>query len=1166
MGKGLDIQMPPSITMEERTFLLSHLKVPEKKLHVYTLHRDTVRREIQQEKRQIVDHYKDYATERDAAKKRLERLESGDLRGRSYNGAWYTADNQPTENSTKLATARDAYNRVQSDVLSAETSDVFETAGETLTDLISDLDAIISSVSAFDPDAVPDIPPTRRRASGPPPLPPTPVFLQRAAFATMIQAERDGAAPLPPGTQSLMERERDRLDKIEAQTTALDAANTALTAKDQEIAARENAIRQQIPVDNEELLRLREQKKLILAQQMALADQLEALTAYKDNFNALHQRHQETLALQDDLNALSTADMDAVGGKIDALAQDDSYLGSAAKNAGEFFDAFTGSTSEFDEELGKQIAHTKRVVETDATTPLPGECRMFLDEADAMLLSANQAKELTAMLDRAEALRTSSPAHPKEAYQLVKLALASRMRFKTNRWFTPPEPQSTTSMKDQLDRQMKDALVDLDRFWGLGGDDTVLRPKLDALRARLQVPDGTPDAVFLAVQKDLDKFETELANARMQLSQPGLDPASEDAIKAGTAKDTARAMKTDLLKIYDTQKISGTDINKVDRALLIIIPGEGDEPDKFYRIKTEEHKGQTVPKLKNSKIPRETADAMIEAANLLQDLAASTVPGVGDAIDAAKAEADALRENTSAENLKLFEDIASAISSCHTAASDSLFATFEPTELREKTQDLARIESSYPRSNDLAGLLKALIGTNKKKPDGGIHFALKEMSKEARQTKSDYESTKSKLDSLDNKLNGKTGWISNRKNIGTAIADMKSMQDRLTAALADQISDLTDQTLKATLQETQTTIRASLMTLKDLDEDSIGYEGNFATRSAQIRAKLERKRTNDVALAKQQTETLKGDIETALASMPDISALQKFAKGKVDALDLTSAEGQQELTAMATFLKETADGATAKKEALDKVKLAETRAETELAAAKAVLDDAKLFYTLLGKKVKTKHSHPRQGEYDSLKADFKEAQDELKSLQNLDQVEATFERIATGAASLQGIDKTAGRDSGTGKPKSGGLTFEPEKNRRAAKTALASLVSGITTFGDGIASRAMGETHQQPAAAVKTMLHQISTVAALADGLFAGKFEQDLTAAKAEGVSEADRVTQARRLRETGLAQLRSLQAQVEAHPAIEMYRSNPTDGLVLWTPFRQSIYNIELALTRELN
>jgi len=1140
MTNSLLIEVPPDITLDERVFLIKHLKVSEKKLNGVIRHRDAKREQIRVEKRKIVNDYSEYKTVRDQVIARRDRLETGDLSARLRSDEW--ADNGQLKSS--FSAAQQSIGQIEAKVLTADNPEAFVRATREMANIKVMLDDLIAQVFQLqhqDPEPEDGDP-----APDPPSLDAQRTLLEQRPGASTGIVEQDGSV----ARATMAARDLKRLELVEAD-------QTATTARIAAISERIDGLAEQLAgrPDPAQALRLREEAKQLATQQSNLQDHLEALSAYADGFPVREAAAAEAAAMSIEVAALAawddTTSADQYIAKLTTTAEGETEL---AENLARFMKEIEGQ-SPTDDALKQANEQLTARIELDAQTPLPSDARMYLDEPDVTKISLAQRTELLGMIAASEKLRENDPPKINEGWALTQCAQATLVRFVAQRSMRAPNPLPVSDLRAELQRTLAQVQVELDRFWGLGGDaDKALRNRLATLQTDLDRA-NTEDALK-AVEAAIAAFKTDLANARMDFVPTGRDPDSAEGRTAALAAERSTEIKSKLLDVYVTTEIKGTQLTGVDRSLLIVVPTP--DGDTFHLIQTQADGDRKVKKLKNSKIPRETAAAFAEKAAEIDGLLETNAPEIGSDLLELQREAESLELNLTPAKAQVFADIRLGIRKCRKEAGYGLFEEFEPSSLKSEIETLDNIERSYPTAADLDAVLAQVVGTSAKKPDGGLWKTFSDMQETSKQTKTRYGEVAKVLKRIDDQLAGKTGWFSNRSNIGTAMARLVELEEKLAGRMSGQTADWADPTQKAQVMTALITIKESLATMSAAQEAGVSYQGQFAATSSRIHMQLERKTSNDVNQAKVKADALEAEIGDTVSKMPDIGALEKFAKGKVNKLG--EAASLEELEKLAGFLGDAATGAAAMQEAKEKAEAAKTAALEALDLAKTALDEAATYRKILGIFKKTDVDHPRRGEYKDLKSDFDDAVSEFEDGGDPGRAQAHFDRIRTGAATFTNLQSMAEQSAEVEGP----IKFSPTAARGQAKEAVAGVVNGVRTLGTGLVGRADPDD-TVAAQLVSDMLGGVDSLAGAADALFTGGCDVADMERMAE-LPDADRTAATRNAREIGLRQLRALEARVGEHPAVTLYRSNPSDGLVAWTPFRQAMLNVELSLTRDLN
>ncbi len=1166
--KGIDLHS--DLSVDELVFLRDRLKVPEEKLRGFLNRNEARRILVRDEQRGIVNHYVEYRTALNNALKRKERLSAGgDLYPRLTEERWGVGAGVRRGAAALMQRIDDA----QASVIRSEGPDVFEDAARELTNITGVLDPIIRDLIALDPEGVAPLPvddPAPDIADAPP------IAGQRENLAARAETETrpdqvDGAVP----RASFAEREVQRLALIEAEQAKLAGATDALTEQAGALQARLEA--EAATLGAGETLRLRTELSRCTDQQRALADRAAALQGYVDSYPQRELIQQEAAETLEELLPLSG---------FSALDTPDDILAAftdASEQAGHLKTILIHSL-DVQRDLGPELQSAsaeerdrKRIagleaqneilrndVQTAAQTPLPPETRMYLDEPDVMKITPQQAREIDGMIYASERLLEAG--HIDEAAALSRSARGVLVMFIGQRSAVPPDVTPATSQFDDLEGSLDRLQVELDRFWGKGGDifagdgGAVTRPlqdRLDGMRTALGT--AVTDAHLDALAGQIADFKIAFANARRDFVPP--DRAAEDIAAAEQAGASATAIRTRLLEFYKTKEISATEITGDADEHLIIIPGE--DGDHYHRIETTVVGGKRVPDLKNNSFPRELLAELMHKAETLEGMSETDAPGIGDGVDALRAEARDLLGNMYPPDTKarLFDDIATALRKCDAAAAHPLFEEFEPSNLKAKKKELDGIRAGYATAADPDAVLADLIGTSVKKPDGGLHRAFEEMAEATSTVRDNFRSAREILDNVDKDLSGQSGFFGKNKTIGRALQDTLALREGLADQRDGFVGRCTDEDDQARATAQFDRMLFGIDRMAAVQEEGAGYQGEFLARAGRLRGRLERRLSDDIAAVLNEAHELQTEIRQTYDDMPDPAVLEKFATGEMNAID--AGLDLDELETFAGYLEGAADGAEAVREARDAADASMQAAEERLAEAETEMHRAAVYRRKLKTLFRNRPDHPRGPELTALQGQFADTRKVYEGGGDPAAAQAAFDRIRNGAASLCHLTPTQESEAGADHT-TGDINFNAETARTEVQQAVRGLLAAISQLGDDLVTRADDGADKDAARAVKAMLDRAGDLDGAANDIFPAAFAAALTAA-AEPENAATRGKTLRQLREQGLAQLRGIETAVSSHPAILLYRSNPSDGLIAWDPFRAGLLVVEARLTKEL-
>ncbi|WP_299726744.1 hypothetical protein [uncultured Tateyamaria sp.] len=275
MGKGFDIQMPPDITIDERIFLISHLKVPEEKLKGRVFTRDRTRDKIRQTKSTIVDDDKQYAEAREGVKFKLDRLQTGDWSRAGYPDAW---ESDPLF-SQKLDVYQKEFVKALGETRDSTAVTAFIQGAADLSRLMDQVDTLAEGIVGFEVVAAAD---ADDQQAAPAPVAPVPLDQQRATLEARVATQTPPqAAPNTVERASLDVRDLKRMELVAAERTRLNTADAALTACKTGL----EALRDATPAPHAvEILRIREELKQVAAQLVVVTDRKETLNAFDAGF------------------------------------------------------------------------------------------------------------------------------------------------------------------------------------------------------------------------------------------------------------------------------------------------------------------------------------------------------------------------------------------------------------------------------------------------------------------------------------------------------------------------------------------------------------------------------------------------------------------------------------------------------------------------------------------------------------------------------------------------------------------------------------------------------------------------------------------------------------------------------------------------------------------
>lgn len=770
-----------------------------------------------------------------------------------------------------------------------------------------------------------------------------------------------------------------------------------------------------------------------------------------------------------------------------------------------------------------QVLEWRMRFQRASTTVLPQD-QLFMGEPPVTDISEQQFLALDKILDRVTQLAELGELPAAQA--LMSEAISLFMRFQASTKFMLPDlPEAPPSPLDRTEQDLKRLSVQLDRFWGRGGDED------DALRQRLAEIVEARDEAMGQVPIDLTDVETDIATFRKDLDAAEqnfvANPQDEDAREA--AKDKGNQIRKDLLNLFQTRPVDEANVAKVElRRLLVIDNGDGTRS--YHEIQTE--KGGTLPKRKNSHVPLETMEMMLEKARMLDALAECESPGCREMIDAAVMNAEddltAIRAGD-----KAYDHIAIQIRKCDTLLGDQLLKDWLPTGFGDTKVRYEAFKKDYVRT------MRADVASTE---IDDLHGALTAHRDAAKQLFKDYKATAAKLDKLAGDLDSK------KARSGTV---GKLLERLISAGPQGVIGQFDTKDLDgADLTEANrliAVVQTDLTALKKKVGDIPGFEGKLAGRLSLARQMLETKTTSGIETAGTEADKIADDAKTKAT---ELAALDIRANGLAD------------FSKLAEFIVDAAGGMRTKGDLMD-------AADKERKELKKELDAAKAF---LKKHRKTMVSYADyktvcdmiEKQYDAIGRTYDKTGDADLALSQFQQQKRSAKELNTEMAGAKGIPPAAKGKVST--------EFIPKLADELAR-CLGLLQENAAGLGEAIREEfkndkgRMGNADlKRNVTTVKEILDLTTRAEVTALGVVQPEVRTDIDTALALDPTDPRRRAAVATAREAALAHVRDIRARLDADPALKVYRDNPFDKGASWPTVVSALHQLETRLIRDLD
>lgn len=770
---------------------------------------------------------------------------------------------------------------------------------------------------------------------------------------------------------------------------------------------------------------------------------------------------------------------------------------------------------------------------TRASKRVSVDVKLFPGEKDLFDISAAQLATLTDMLeagkemagDAEKLIQDAQKASPSGLEAKVKSgqAMFAKAKFMfdearklfgvfnaSNKFPLPDTPEVEIKDKDRIAKVLKSAIVELDRFWGIGGDtdDAIRKLLTKAGNAYEKALNGNMPYDFDATDASLDRFQKALEAGRKAFQPSPQDQDAKD--KAAAARDL---VVESLLKLYKTKELSESQIGDIPLDHLLVVERNGKK--EYHEILTKGN-GDEINRRDDKDIPREAVNLLLEQATMLELLAKSEAPGCADAIAKAIEESEKKRAAI-VGGKEHFKQIIKYIAECKKLLGEKTLVQWVPAGLQAAKVNYETFKTEYPtkylpdigetKAKEFFDLFTKMIKDSDK-----VRVAYTEVDKLMVQLEKDF----------DNKKGAAT------PNLSTQFAAILKAGPQ---ALMGSYTSAPDETREIT--ELLENMKASMKEITDIDKKP-PVDGQLKPRIKSARTTLETKSANGIATAKRDIEAIRSELDA------DINKL----KGPV---------GLQYLKDLAVFLKNQAKAATEAKAAL-------TEMQDKKKAVKELLEDASAFL-----KSKNKANFKSYKEYktiyDSLKTQYQTAGKTYDKDKNVKSAASEYKSILPNATQLI---KDLSRLCVVWKPGQKIVSFSSMQN--ALDTKIQSVREGAKASSEKAIDEASDDIKDiidRTAEAAKTLAigntDAITKMVQLKAGL------QDQADIAINTQDETLRIKRLGIIREKALAEVRRIRAETENHPALKIYRDNPFVKDVSWPAFAGVLHNFDVQILTTL-
>ncbi|MVO14479.1 hypothetical protein [Parasedimentitalea huanghaiensis] len=740
------------------------------------------------------------------------------------------------------------------------------------------------------------------------------------------------------------------------------------------------------------------------------------------------------------------------------------------------------------------------------------DAKLFPEEKEITYIDDDQFRILMSIIDEGKRLAEEGK-NPEAEFAFIKARSLHQIFRDSARMALPPAQDPPLSEIEKLNKQLTALNVELDRFWGRGGDDqNTLRTQLKKIaKARdIEVAKDVPDVAN--IQAHADSFDKALAQAIAEYV-----PQLRDQLARDRAQDAKNEILQGLLSMYNTRELQEAQLADVPSDKLLVIKQDG--VTKYFEIKTE--RGGTQDKVSDKHIPREAMDLLLEQATMLELLAQSQSPDCFAEIEAAvaKGQADLAAISKGGPD---YDYVAKQVKECDKLLAEKRFSSWVPDGLYELKVEFENFKDNY--------ITSYLPAQAKLKVDE-LHAALEAKKEAATALSKEYDDAEIVVKRVEAKLAG--GKKAPKPNLADQLRDL--IKEGPGALMLGYTS------APGELEEAEDLLARMKKALEDIGPalDSNGLEGEFKSDINTARQTLETKSETGIRTAKAKAEAIEVKIDGKMAefdpSSNGLKALEDFAK----------------------FLEKEAKGASDRKAAVAEFESGKEKVEASLKSAAETLKKEKATLTSYNE---------YKNVYDSMKAQF----DATKKITDPEQGVA---QIKPQISSAKQLDDELQNLSVIKSGKATGPDFPGWEN------ALKTKMENISKSASNVAASIIDKAKYEPSGVAEEdeVLEELkdaaSDVAETLGLVTYSKFEKILTLDKniateaAAALADKNAVTRKKALalvREKALAEVRRIRTEMDAHPALKVYRGNPFSNKS-WDGFASALHSFDVDVLTKL-